>query len=73
MIPSDPLPGSAWRAIGAFIAPVCYTPQKRVKGSLVHAAFCWILLPMLGTGLTIPVLSAVLATTWGNRLGKITN
>jgi len=66
MIPANPLLGTAFHAIGAFSAAICYTPQKRVNGWswqsywLVQAAFCWFILPILGAWLTIPELGAVL-------------
>jgi L-rhamnose-H+ transport protein len=66
MIPPNPLLGTAFHAVGAFFAAICYTPQKRVNGWswqsywLVQAAFCWFLLPILGAWLTIPELGAVL-------------
>jgi L-rhamnose-H+ transport protein len=66
MISPNPLLGSAFHAVGAFFAAICYTPQKRVNGWswqsywLVQAAFCWFLLPILGAWLTIPELGAVL-------------
>jgi len=67
MIPPNPLLGSALHAVGAFFAAICYTPQNRVKGWswqtywLVQAAFCWLLLPILGAWATIPELGKVLA------------
>ena len=67
MIPSNPLLGSAFHAVGAFFAAICYTPQKRVTGWswqsywLVQAAFFWFLLPLFGAWLTIPELGAVLS------------
>src|ERR1019366_4823526 len=66
MIPPNPILGSALHAVGAFLAAICYTPQKRVNGWswqsywMVQAAFCWFLLPILGAWLTIPELGAVL-------------
>ncbi len=66
MIPPNPLLGTAFHAVGAFSAAICYTPQKRVHGWswqsywLVQAAFCWFILPILGAWLTIPDLAAVL-------------
>ena len=47
-------------AIGATAAACCYVPQKKVKGWswqsywLTQAAFCWLLLPILGAFLTVP-------------------
>jgi L-rhamnose-H+ transport protein len=67
MIPSNPLLGTGLHAVGAAFAALCYTPQKRVSGWswqsywLVQAAFCWLLLPLLGAWLTIPELGKVLA------------
>lgn len=67
MIPPNPLLGTAFHAVGAAFAALCYTPQKRVTGWswqsywLVQAAFCWFLLPILGAWLTIPELGKVLA------------
>ena len=81
MIPPNPLLGSALHAVGACCAAICYTPQKRVKEWswqsywLVQAAFCWLLLPLLGAWLTIPELGAVLreaprnAMLWSFLLG----
>ena len=66
MIPQNPLLGSAFHAVGAFFAAICYTPQKRVNGWswqsywIAQASFCWFLLPILGAWLTIPELGAVL-------------
>lgn len=66
MIPTSPLLGTAFHAVGAFLAALCYTPQKRINGWswqsywLIQAAFCWFLLPIIGAWLTIPELGAVL-------------
>jgi len=63
---ANPLLGTLLHAVGATSAAVCYTPQKRVKGWswqtywLTQAAFCWLLLPVLGAYLTIPHLAQVL-------------
>jgi L-rhamnose-H+ transport protein len=49
-----------FHAIGATAAACCYVPQKRVKSWswqsywLTQAAFCWLLLPILGAFLTVP-------------------
>ncbi len=46
--------GVLMHAVGAFFAATCYAPQKRVRAWswqtywLVQAAFCWLLLPVLG-------------------------
>ncbi len=67
MIPPNPLLGTAFHAVGAAFAALCYTPQKRVSGWswqsywLVQAAFCWFLLPLAGAWLTIPELGKVLS------------
>ena len=49
-----------FHAIGATSAACCYVPQKKVKGWswqsywLTQAAFCWLLLPIVGAFLTVP-------------------
>ena len=49
-----------FHAIGATAAACCYVPQKKVQGWswqsywLTQAAFCWLLLPILGAFLTVP-------------------
>jgi len=49
-----------FHAIGAASAALCYAPQKQVKRWswqsywLVQAAFCWLILPIVGAFLTIP-------------------
>jgi L-rhamnose-H+ transport protein len=49
-----------FHAIGAAAAACCYVPQKKVQGWswqtywLTQAAFCWLLLPILGAFLTVP-------------------
>ena len=49
-----------FHAIGATSAACCYVPQKKVKGWswqsywLTQAAFCWLLLPIIGAFLTVP-------------------
>ncbi len=49
-----------FHAIGAAAAACCYAPQKRIRGWswqsywLAQAAFCWLLLPILGAFLTVP-------------------
>ena len=46
--------------VGATAAACCYVPQKKVKGWswqsywLTQAAFCWLLLPIVGAFLTVP-------------------
>jgi L-rhamnose-H+ transport protein len=55
-----------FHAIGATSAAVCYVPQKRVRGWswqsywLIQAAFCWLLLPIVGAFLTVPDFWSVL-------------
>ena len=62
----NPLLGVGLHAIGAIFAATCYTPQRKARGWswqtywLTQAAFCWLLLPILGAFLTIPDLWAVL-------------
>lgn len=66
MIPQSPLLGTAFHAVGALFASLCYTPQRRVAGWswqsywLVQAAVCWLILPVIGAWLTIPDLVQVL-------------
>lgn len=49
-----------FHAVGAAAAACCYVPQKRVRGWswqsywLTQAAFCWLLLPIIGAFLTVP-------------------
>lgn len=49
-----------FHAIGAAAAACCYVPQKQVKRWswqsywLTQAAFCWLLLPIIGAFLTVP-------------------
>src|ERR1044071_9123837 len=66
----SPLAASIFfHAIGAFSAAICYTPQKRVRGWswqsfwMTQAAFCWLLLPILGAFLTVPDYLAVVRAT----------
>jgi L-rhamnose-H+ transport protein len=67
MIPSNPLLGTAFHAVGALSSSACYAPQKKVRNWswqtywLTQAAFCWFLLPIVGAALTIPHLFRVLA------------
>lgn len=63
----NPLASSiAFHAVGAACAAFCYAPQKRVRGWswqtfwLAQAAFCWVLLPVLGAFLTVPDYLGVL-------------
>ena len=65
-VAANPFLGIAMHAVGATFAATCYTPQKRVTGWswqsywITQAAFCWLLLPLLGAWLTIPHLGEVL-------------
>jgi L-rhamnose-H+ transport protein len=49
-----------FHAVGAMCAAFCYIPQKSVRGWswqsfwLTQAAFCWLLLPIIGAFLTVP-------------------
>lgn len=65
----SPLAASiSFHAIGATSAACCYVPQKKVKGWswqsywLTQAAFCWLLLPVLGAFLTVPDFWRVVQT-----------
>ena len=66
MITANPILGTMLHAVGATSAAVCYTPQKQVKGWswqtywMTQAAFCWLILPILGAALTIPHLWEVI-------------
>lgn len=58
--------GVLFHAAGASNAALCYTPQKKIANWswqtfwLAQAAFCWLLLPLIGALITIPHLSQVL-------------
>jgi L-rhamnose-H+ transport protein len=57
-----------FHAIGATAAACCYVPQKQVRGWswqsywLTQAAFCWLILPILGAFLTVPEFWQVVQT-----------
>jgi L-rhamnose-H+ transport protein len=57
-----------FHAIGAACAAFCYVPQKKVRCWswqsywLTQAAFCWLLLPIIGAFLTVPQFRRVVAT-----------
>ncbi len=57
-----------FHAIGATAAACCYVPQKKVQGWswqsywLTQAAFCWLLLPIIGAFLTVPDFWQVVQT-----------
>ena len=59
--------GVGFHAAGALLSANCYAPQKYVKHWsweifwMTQAAWCWLLLPILGAIITIPNLSLVLA------------
>jgi L-rhamnose-H+ transport protein len=67
MVTPNPLLGTVLHSVGAASAALCYTPQKKVRDWswqtywLVQAAFCWLILPVLGAWVTIPELRQVLA------------
>jgi L-rhamnose-H+ transport protein len=66
--------GIGFHTAGAFLAAVCYAPQKYVKGWaweifwMTQAAWCWLLWPIIGAVLTIPHLSQVLAEAPADRM-----
>ncbi len=59
--------GVGFHATGALLSANCYAPQKYVKRWpweifwMTQAAWCWLLLPILGAVATIPHLSLVLS------------
>jgi L-rhamnose-H+ transport protein len=65
--PANPILGTLFHACGGLCASLCYTPQKKIRAWswetywLAQAAFCWLILPIVGALLTIPELGAVLA------------
>ena len=65
--PSNPILGTLFHACGGLCASLCYTPQKKIRVWswetywLAQAAFCWLILPVVGALLTIPELGVVLA------------
>lgn len=64
---ANPITGTLFHACGALCASLCYTPQKKIRAWswetywLAQAAFCWLILPVIGAMLTIPELGSVLA------------
>jgi L-rhamnose-H+ transport protein len=64
---SAPLIGTLFHAIGAASAALCYAPQRYTRHWswqtywLIQAAGCWLILPWIFAGLTVPHLGAVLA------------
>jgi L-rhamnose-H+ transport protein len=71
--PSLPL-GIGFHATGAFLAAICYAPQKYIKGWaweifwMTQAAWCWLLWPIIGALLTVPHLLHVLAQSPPDRM-----
>ncbi len=68
---ASPLAGTLLHAVGAASAALCYAPQRYVKHWkwqtywLVQAAACWLVLPWIFAGATIPQLGTVLAEAPG--------
>lgn len=66
MTDSAPLLGTLLHAIGAASAALCYAPQRFVRQWswqtywLVQATACWLVLPWIFAGFTIPELGTVL-------------
>lgn len=64
---ASPILGTLLHTVGAASAALCYAPQRYVKGWkwqtywLVQAAACWLILPWIFAGATIPQLGTVLA------------
>lgn len=71
-----PLLGTAFHAIGAAAAALCYAPQRYVKNWrwqtywLAQASGCWLVLPWIFAWFTIPELGAVLREAPGAAMGK---
>ncbi len=65
-----------FHGIGAAAAACCYAPQKRVRGWswqtywLTQAAFCWLLLPIVGAFLTVPGFWAVVQDAPREAMGR---
>ncbi len=63
-----------FHAVGAAAAACCYVPQKRVRGWswqsywLTQAAFCWLLLPIVGALLTVPGFWQVVQAAPGDAM-----
>lgn len=71
----NPLAASiCFHAIGAAAAAFCYVPQKRVRGWswqsywLAQAAFCWLLLPIVGAFVTVPNFWQVVQASPGDAM-----
>ncbi|MBI2510391.1 MAG: rhamnose:proton symporter [Opitutae bacterium] len=71
-----PLLGTAFHAIGAAAAALCYAPQRYVKNWrwqtywLAQASGCWLVLPWIFAWFTIPELGAVLREAPAAAMGK---
>ena len=74
MIPPSLFLGIGFHGAGALLAANCYAPQKYLKGWaweifwMTQAAWCWLLLPVIGALLTVPHLQRVLADAPGDRM-----
>jgi L-rhamnose-H+ transport protein len=59
-VPSDPMLGVSFHAVGATFAANCYAPQKYLRRWswetfwMTQAAWCWLLWPLLGALATVP-------------------
>lgn len=68
--------GVLFHAVGAGSASVCYTPEKKTRSWswqtywLAQAAFCWLLLPVIGAWITVPQLSDVLKNAPADAMYK---
>lgn len=66
--------GVGFHAAGAMLSANCYAPQKYVKQWpweifwMAQAAWCWLLLPIVGAVVTIPHLGQVLAEAPKDRM-----
>lgn len=77
MLPEpNPLLGTAFHAVGAGSAALCYAPQRYLhKWSwqtywLAQAAACWLILPWIFAWFTIPKLGTVLSEAPGDAMLK---
>ena len=72
--PAQPILGTLFHACGGLCASLCYTPQKKIRVWswetywLAQAAFCWLILPVVGAMLTIPDLGTVLRESSGKAM-----
>jgi len=66
-VEANPLLGTVLHAFGAIFAALCYTPQHKLRGWswqtywITQAAFCWLILPIIGAVVTIPDIIEVLS------------